>query len=130
MNSRAKGKRGELMLVHELERLGMLARRGQQYAGAYQADVLVEGLGVHIEAKNTANIRMRDWVLQASRDAKGLPWAIMYHLPRSVGLPNGKWLVITEIDAWSADSRSADAAREHKRTVVQTIVQEAVREGF
>ena len=53
INSRAKGKRGELEAVKFLRSLGFIARRGQQYqGGSDSADVEVDELPhVHIEVK-------------------------------------------------------------------------------
>ena len=50
MNSKQKGKRGELELAKKLQEYGFEARRGQQYSGIGGDDVV--GLeGVHIECK-------------------------------------------------------------------------------
>lgn len=53
INSRAKGKRGELEAVKFLRSLGFTARRGQQFSGGPDsADVEVEELSnVYIEVK-------------------------------------------------------------------------------
>lgn len=49
MNSREKGKRGELELAKLLRDCGFDTRRGQQYSGA-NGDADVVGLpGIHIE---------------------------------------------------------------------------------
>lgn len=70
MNSRQKGKRGELELAHILKNYGYEARRGQQYCGA-NGDADVVGLpGVHIEVKRTERFKLYDAMEQAERDAK------------------------------------------------------------
>ena len=51
MNSRTKGKRGELEVAHLLKKYGYDARRGQQFAGI-NGDADVVGLpGIHLEIK-------------------------------------------------------------------------------
>lgn len=70
MNSRQKGKRGELELAHKLEEYGVKARRGQQYSGA-MGDADVIGLdGVHIECKRAEQLNIEQAMLQAENDAR------------------------------------------------------------
>lgn len=70
MNSRQKGKRGELELAHVLEEYGVKARRGQQYSGL-QGDADVVGLdGVHIECKRVEQLNVENAMQQAERDAQ------------------------------------------------------------
>lgn len=69
MNSREKGKRGELELAHWLNDRGFSARRGQQFSGA-NGDADVEGLdGIHIECKRVEKQAVNDWLEQAENDA-------------------------------------------------------------
>ena len=53
INSKQKGKRGELELVHELESFGLHAERGQQFKGSPDSpDVTCKELcDFHIEVK-------------------------------------------------------------------------------
>lgn len=119
------------MLRDEFARLGVMARRAQQYSGTEStADVLVQGLELYVECKNTDNIRMRDWIIQASRDAKGQPFGVFYHLPRSVGIPNGDWLVIMRLAHWADDSKAFAKAREFKNAEIKRIIEDGAREGF
>lgn len=70
MNSRQKGKRGELELVHVLRGYGYDARRGQQYSGA-NGDADVEGVpGYHIEVKRVERLNIEEALQQSERDAK------------------------------------------------------------
>lgn len=70
MNSRQKGKRGELELAHILKSYGYEARRGQQYCGA-NGDADVVGLpGVHIEVKRVERLDLYGAMEQAERDAR------------------------------------------------------------
>ena len=56
MNSRAKGKAGELELSRLLRDYGYDCRRGQQYSGA-SGDADVIGLpGIHIEVKRVERL--------------------------------------------------------------------------
>ena len=56
MNSRRKGKEGELELAKKLREYGYGCRRGQQYSGA-NGDADVIGLpGIHIECKRVERL--------------------------------------------------------------------------
>lgn len=70
MNSRNKGKRGELELAQLLRNQGWLdARRGQQYSGIGVADI-VGVQGIHIECKRCENVYDEKWIQQAEKDAR------------------------------------------------------------
>ena len=70
MNSRDKGKRGELELAHFLARWGYATRRGQQYSGA-SGDADVIGIdGVHIECKRVEKLNLEAAYDQSVRDAR------------------------------------------------------------
>ena len=70
MNSRDKGKRGELELAAYLREHGFEARRGQQFSGAAgDADVVHSIRGVHIECKRVERLDLDGAVAQATRDA-------------------------------------------------------------
>jgi len=57
MNSKRKGKRGELELAKKLQEYGFNTRRGQQYAGLGGDDVV--GLeGIHIERKRVERLNV------------------------------------------------------------------------
>ena len=70
MNSKAKGKRGELEAAELLRSLGFSqTRRSAQYCGnTGEADDLVGVDGLHIEVKRCEQIRIMDWIQQAERD--------------------------------------------------------------
>lgn len=79
MNSRAKGKRGELELAKDLRRYGFDARRGQQFAGA-NGDADVVGVpGFHIEVKRREKLNIEEALQQAERDAKDGATPIVAH---------------------------------------------------
>jgi hypothetical protein len=71
VNSRSKGKRGELEFSRLCREHGYETRRGQQYCGA-NGDADVVGLpGIHIEVKRVERLNIEDAMIQARRDAKG-----------------------------------------------------------
>lgn len=79
MNSKQKGKRGELELAHLLQTYGYPAERGVQYSGLKgNADVVgVDGL--HIECKRNEQVRDDVFLQQAEHDArKGQVPIVMY----------------------------------------------------
>jgi len=81
MNSRSKGKRGELELAEFLREHGHTARRGQQYSGTEtSADIVCETLeGVHIECKRTESGNPYNWLAQAIRDSAGNKTPVVFH---------------------------------------------------
>lgn len=90
LNSKQKGKRAELEVVHLLKDHGFVARRGQQFAGNPDApDVVAPDLGFHIEVKHQERAAMRDWVAQAGGDSGGKPWVVFFRFN------HGPWLVVT-----------------------------------
>lgn len=96
MNSREKGKRGELELAHELNRLlGMDTRRGQQYCGA-TGDADVIGLpGVHIECKRVEHLNIDTAMHQSLFDRRDGEFATVMHRRN-----RQKWLVTMPLEEW------------------------------
>lgn len=94
MNSKQKGKRGELELAKKLREYGFDTRRGQQYSGVGGDDVV--GLeGIHIECKRAERLNLYDAMEQAIRDAE---WD---ELPAVFWRKNNKdWLVTMTLDDW------------------------------
>lgn len=72
MNSRDKGKRGELEAAAFLRGMGFEgARRTGQFAGyTGEADDVTGVEGLHLEIKRCEQIRILDWIRQAERDSK------------------------------------------------------------
>lgn len=69
MNSRNKGKRGELEFANLLKSNGIDARRGQQFCGL-NGDADVVGLpGFHIEVKRVEKLNINNAMAQSVRDA-------------------------------------------------------------
>ena len=67
--SREKGKRGEREFAIYLRSHGYDAHRGVQYQGSPESPDVVGLPGVHIEVKRTEQLRLYDWLEQASNDA-------------------------------------------------------------
>lgn len=95
MNSRQKGKRGELEVKNLLNSYGYSCRRGQQYCGV-NGDADVVGLpGIHIEVKRKEKLNIYDAVDQAKRDKNLDDLPAVFHRKN-----NCEWLVTMPADAW------------------------------
>ena len=95
MNSRRKGKTGELALVRKLKEYGYDVRRSQQYAGA-NGDADVVGIdGLHIECKYTAqgHGKTYEWMEQAERDRREGETPVVMHKKVSKEYRGNEWLV-------------------------------------
>lgn len=95
MNSRTKGKRGELEAAHLLKKYGYDARRGQQFSGA-NGDADVVGLpGIHLEVKRVEKLNIENAVEQSVSDAReGEKPAVLHRKNRR------NWLVTMPFDEW------------------------------
>lgn len=72
MNSRAKGKAGELEAAIFLREHGFdEVRRGVQYRGGGDSPDLVGLPGCHVEVKRVERGSLYDWLDQAQRDSAG-----------------------------------------------------------
>lgn len=93
MNSRDKGKRGELELAKKLKEYGYDTRRGQQYCGS-NGDADVVGLpGIHIECKRVEKLNLYDAMSQSVSDAKENEMPTVFHRKN-----NCEWLVTMRFD--------------------------------
>lgn len=100
MNSRAKGKRGELEIAQILKNYGYDAHRSVQYSGA-NGDADVVGLpGVHIEVKRVEALNIEKAMEQSKRDARG-------EIPAVFHRKNGK--------EWKATVRLEDFIKLYKQ---------------
>jgi Holliday junction resolvase len=95
INSKKKGKEGELELAHKLKEYGYDAKRSVQYNGKDgQADVL--GLPhIHIECKRVEKLNIYDAIAQAKRDAKNDDKPAVFHRKN-----RSNWLVTMELDSF------------------------------
>lgn len=79
INSRAKGKKGELELSKILRKFGYEARRSVQYCGA-NGDADVVGIpGVHIECKRVERLNIEEAMAQSVRDAETNEMPVVIH---------------------------------------------------
>lgn len=89
MNSRSKGKRGELELCKWLrDNWDVSTRRGQQFCGA-NGDADVVGLpGLHIECKRVEALNVSNAIRQAVTDARKGETPVVFHRRN-----NDQWLI-------------------------------------
>lgn len=99
INSKSKGKRGELDLVHSLRDAGFPdVKRSVQYCGKATGTADLVGLpGVHVEAKNVERLNIWSALAQSKRDAEAdgngdIP-AVFFKRNRSCG-----WYVVTPLE--------------------------------
>jgi hypothetical protein len=94
VNSKSKGKRGELELARELERLLRIeARRGQQFSGSTDSPDIIHSIaGVHIECKRTEALRLAQAMQQAIDDAGDKLPVVMHRASRQ------PWMVSLRLD--------------------------------
>ena len=105
INSRRKGKRGELEWAHLCRDEGYPVRRGQQYSGLGGADCV--GLpGVHIEVKRVNRLNLYDALAQAKRDAPPGKLPIVAHRRDRCD-----WVVIMDARSWFELYREWEASR-------------------
>lgn len=98
MNSRQKGKRGELELAQELRKLGAQGvRRTQQYCGRTGKAADLTGIaGLHIECKRVERLNIEDAMAQAVRDAAGEIPVVMHRKNRH------EWLATLRLEDFMA----------------------------
>lgn len=96
--SKAKGKRGELELVHKLQELGFQdAHRSQQFCGSTTSADVIGVPGVHSEVKRCEQLSIYIAYNQARQDAEGTE-----NMPAVFHRRNGKpWLVVMGIEDWA-----------------------------
>lgn len=95
MNSRDKGKRGELEAAHVLKKHGYDTRRGQQFAGI-NGDADVVGLPyIHLEIKRVEKLNIDDALQQSIRDAKDEEIPVVMHRKNRT-----KWKITMLFDDW------------------------------
>lgn len=112
MNSRDKGKRGELEFAALLRAEGFDARRGQQFSGGAESpDVVSEALGwLHVEIKRVEKLNLVDACVQAEGDCDGKPWIVAHrrnHAP---------WLITLKADFFFDLLRGTVPAAQAKQT--------------
>lgn len=102
INSRSKGKAGELALVHKLKEYGYEnAQRGVQYCGVNgDADVVGVSDLLHIECKVTdvGHGKNYEWLEQAQNDAREGEMPVVMHRRSSQKIKGKPWLVTLTLD--------------------------------
>ncbi len=96
INSRNKGKVGELEFVKKIKEYGFTdARRTQQFSGeGHTADVI--GLpDIHIEVKRVESLNIHNAIAQCHRDKRESDLGIVAHRKN-----NTPWLVTMTLDDW------------------------------
>ena len=95
MNSRTKGKRGELEAAHILKKHGYDVRRGQQFAGI-NGDADVVGLPyIHIEIKRVEKLNIDEALSQSIRDAKDDEIPVVMHRKNRT-----EWKITMRLEDW------------------------------
>ena len=107
MNSRSKGKRGELECASKLREYGYNVRRSQQYAGINNDADLVGLPGIHCEVKRVENLNIYNAVDQSKRDADPGELPAVFHRRN-----NHEWLVTMPLDTWMEIYREWEAGNE------------------
>lgn len=106
MNSKSKGKRGELELCHKLREYGYSCSRSVQYCGA-NGDADVVGLpGIHIECKRVERLNLTDAMHQAMRDTRAGELPAVFHRRN-----DEPWLVTMPLESWIEIYREWEAGR-------------------
>ena len=106
MNSRSKGKRGELELCRKLREYGYSCSRSVQYCGA-NGDADVAGLpGIHIECKRVERLNLTEAMKQARRDALPGEFPVVFHRRN-----DEPWLVTMPLESWIEIYREWEAGR-------------------
>lgn len=108
INSKQKGKRGELDFRNLLIEHGFDARRGQQFSGSADSpDVVCDALpSVHFEVKFTEKFNAYDAVAQAKRDAGDFKLPVVAHRRN-----NHDWLVIMPAQDWLSLIKETDRVK-------------------
>ena len=108
MNSRAKGKRGELEFARLCRDHGYDVRRTAQYCGNTGEASDVVGLpGIHAEVKRVERLDIYAAVSQAQRDAKTGEMPTVFHRKN-----NCPWLVTMTFDQWIDLYKAWEASHE------------------
>lgn len=94
INSRTKGKRGELELAAKLREMGFTrSRRGQQFKGTPDSpDIAGAVSGLHIECKRVEAVRVHDWFRQALAESGGDLPVVMHRKNKT------PWLVTLQLE--------------------------------
>lgn len=93
VNSRRKGKDGELEVARILRDHGYDSRRGVQYSGSPDSPDVTGLPGYHIEVKRTNRFNLYDAMAQSERDSGEDEIPIVIHRP-----DRKKWVVVMDLE--------------------------------
>ena len=109
MNSKPKGKRGELEWASFCRQQGYECRRTSQYCGNTGDASDVVGLpGIHQEVKRVERLNIEEAMSQAVRDSQGSKIPVVAHRKNGQG-----WLVTMRAEDWFSLYREWEAGNEH-----------------
>lgn len=94
MNSRQKGKRGELEWAEYLRGKGIAARRGRQFSGSPDSPDVVSALPFHFEVKRVEALNIHEAMTQALRDSSSKPPVVAHRRNKT------EWLVTMRAEDW------------------------------
>lgn len=105
MNSKQKGKRGELEFCSFLRDQGFEARRGQQYKGGGDSPDVVSDLPlpIHWEVKRTEAFRLWDALTQAKAEAGAVELPVVAHRRNRC-----EWVVVLRAEDFLSILREVD----------------------
>lgn len=106
MNSKRKGKDGELEIARYFRAQGYDAHRGQQYHGGADSPDVVGVPFLHIEVKRTEKTALYDWIAQAKRDAGADRVPVVVHRKNDC-----EWLAIMPLDEFMKIYKAYEAER-------------------
>lgn len=96
VNSKAKGKAGELEAAKFLKKHGFEARRGQQFKGTTDSPDVVHSIpGVHLEVKRVEAFRLYDALEQAEQERSNEQVPVVMHRKN-----RAEWVVIMYAEDW------------------------------
>ena len=97
INSKQKGKRGELYVVNKLKERGYKVHRTNQFKGNTGEAADIEGLDyIHAEVKFVENLNIYNAMDQAKRDNQGRKLIAVFHKKN-----NKELLVTMNFDNWA-----------------------------
>ncbi len=109
MNSKQKGKRGELEAARLLREYGYDARRGVQYKGGKDSPDVVGLPYCHLEIKRVEKLNIHEAIEQAKRDKGPDELSVVMHRKN-----NCEWLVTMPFTDWIRIFREYEAGESMK----------------
>ena len=123
MNSRSKGKRGELELAKALRDHGYDCRRGIQYHGGPDSPDVVGLPHIHIECKRVNRLDLDAAWSQSVGDAGSDIPTVMFRKDRA------DWMVVMRLDDWIELYREWEAGHDSERSETDHQVINGDQEG-